>query len=112
VRPSYDGSDHQILPVKEETREEVIADIVGPLCESSDFLAKGRKMPKLDPGELIAVMSAGAYGFVMSTNYNSRTKVAEVIVRDDQMFVIRQRESYEDLIRGEEIPEFLIQKKN
>ena len=108
VRPSYYGSYHQILPVKEETREEVVADIVGPLCESGDFLAKGRKIPKVDPGELIAVMSAGAYGFVMSTNYNSRTKVAEVIVRDDQMFVIRQRESYEDLIRGEKIPEFLI----
>jgi diaminopimelate decarboxylase len=107
VRPSYYGSYHQILPVKEETREEVVADVVGPLCESSDFLAKGRKMPKVNPGELIAVMSAGAYGFVMSTNYNSRPKVAEVIVRDDQMFVIRQRESYEDLIRGESIPDFL-----
>jgi diaminopimelate decarboxylase len=108
VRPSYYGSYHQILPVKEETREEVVADVVGPICESSDFLAKGRKMPKVDPGELIAVMSAGAYGFVMSTNYNSRPRVAEVIVRDDQMFVIRQRERYEDLIRGETIPDFLI----
>jgi len=108
VRPSYYGSYHQILPVKEETREEIVADVVGPVCESSDFLAKGRKMPKVNPGELIAVMSAGAYGFSMSTNYNSRPRVAEVIVRDDQMFVIRQRENYEDLIRGEEIPEFLI----
>ncbi len=108
VRPSYYGSYHQILPVKEETREEIVADVVGPLCESSDFLAKGRKMPKVNPGELIAVMSAGAYGFSMSTNYNSRPRVAEVIVRDDQMFVIRRRENYEDLIRGEEIPEFLI----
>jgi diaminopimelate decarboxylase len=107
VRPSYYGSYHQILPVKEETREEIVADVVGPICESSDFLAKGRKMPKVNPGELIAVMSAGAYGFSMSTNYNSRPRVAEVIVRDDQMFVIRQRENYEDLIRGEEIPEFL-----
>jgi diaminopimelate decarboxylase len=108
VRPSYYGSYHQILPVKEEAREEIVADVVGPICESSDFLAKGRKMPKVNPGELIAVMSAGAYGFSMSTNYNSRPRVAEVIVRDDQMFVIRQRENYEDLIRGEEIPEFLI----
>jgi diaminopimelate decarboxylase len=108
VRPSYYGSYHQILPVKEETREEIVADVVGPICESSDFLAKGRKMPKVNPGELIAVMSAGAYGFSMSTNYNSRPRVAEVIVRDDQMFVIRRRENYEDLIRGEEIPEFLI----
>lgn len=108
VRPSYYGSFHQILPVKREGREEIVADVVGPICESSDFLAKGRKIPKPEPGEFLAVMSAGAYGFSMSTNYNSRPRVAEVLVRDDQMFVIRQRESYEDLIRGEEIPEFLV----
>lgn len=107
VRPSYYGSYHQILPVKEETREEIVADVVGPICESSDFLAKGRKIPNLHSGELIAVMSAGAYGFSMSTNYNSRPRIAEVLVRDDQMFVIRQRENYEDLIRGEVIPDFL-----
>jgi diaminopimelate decarboxylase len=107
VRPSYYGSYHQILPVKKETRKEMVADVVGPICESSDFLAKGRKVPKLMPGELIAIMSAGAYGFSMSTNYNSRPRVAEVLIRDDQMFVIRQRENYEDLVRGEEIPEFL-----
>ncbi len=109
VRPSYYGSYHQILPVKEETREEIVADVVGPICESSDFLAKGRKMAILHSGELIAVMSAGAYGFSMSTNYNSRPRIAEVLVRDDQMFVIRQREGYEDLIRGEQIPEFLME---
>ena len=108
VRPSYYGSYHQILPVRKEGREEIVADVVGPICESSDFLAKGRKMLKVNPGEMIAVMSAGAYGFSMSTNYNSRPRVAEVLVRDDQMFVIRRRENYEDLIRGEEIPEFLI----
>jgi diaminopimelate decarboxylase len=108
VRPSYYGSYHQILPVIEKTREEVVADVVGPICESSDFLAKGRKIPNLQPGELIAVMSAGAYGFSMSTNYNSRPRIAEVLVRDDQMVVIRRREGYEDLIRGEEIPEFLV----
>jgi len=108
VRPSFYGSYHQILPVKEETREEIVADVVGPICESSDFLAKGRKLPGLRSGELIAVMSAGAYGFSMATNYNSRPRVPEVLVRDDQMFVIRQRENYEDLVRGEEIPEFLI----
>ncbi|HVP78939.1 MAG TPA: diaminopimelate decarboxylase [Thermodesulfobacteriota bacterium] len=108
VRPSYYGSFHQILPVKEEDREEILSDVVGPICESSDFLAKGRKLQDLRSGELIAVMSAGAYGFSMSTNYNSRPRVAEVLVRDDQMFVIRQREGYEDLVRGEEIPEFLM----
>jgi diaminopimelate decarboxylase len=110
VRPSYYGSYHHILPVNEEKREEIVADVVGPICESSDFLAKGRRIPKLEAGELIAVMSAGAYGFSMSTNYNSRPRVAEVLVRDDRMFVIRQREDYEDLIRGEKIPEFLIQR--
>ena len=107
VRPSYYGSFHQVLPVKEESREEIIADVVGPICESSDFLAKDRKIPRINPGELLAVMSAGAYGFSMSTNYNSRRRVAEVLVRDDRMFVIRKREDYEDLVRGEEIPEFL-----
>jgi diaminopimelate decarboxylase len=108
VRPSYYGSYHQILPVKQEARDEVVADVVGPICESSDFLAKERKVPSLHSGDLIAVMSAGAYGFSMSTNYNSRPRVAEILVRDEQIFVIRKREVYEDLIRGEEIPEFLI----
>jgi len=109
VRPSYYGSFHHVLPVKQESREEVVADVVGPICESSDFLAKDRKIPRPNQGELLAVMSAGAYGFSMSTNYNSRPRLPEVLVRDDQMFVIRQRESYEDLVRGEEIPEFLKQ---
>ncbi len=109
VRPSYYGSFHQILPVREGGREEIVADVVGPVCESADFLAKGRRIPRLNPGELIAVMSAGAYGFSMATNYNSRPRVAEVLVRDDQMHVIRKREDYEDLIRGEEIPDFLVQ---
>jgi diaminopimelate decarboxylase len=108
VRPSYYGSYHQVLPVKKENREEMLVDVVGPICESSDFLAKGRKIQRLIPGELVAVMSAGAYGFSMSTNYNSRPRVAEVLVRDEQMYVIRQRENYEDLVRGEEIPDFLV----
>jgi diaminopimelate decarboxylase len=108
VRPSYYGSYHQILPVKQEPREEQVVDVVGPICESSDFLAKGRTLQELRPGELIAVMSAGAYGFSMSTNYNSRPRVAEVLVRDKEMFVIREREDYEDLIRRERIPEFLL----
>jgi len=109
VRPSYYGSYHQILPVKKNDREEIVADVVGPVCESTDFLAKDRKMPRLNSGEFVAVMSAGAYGFSMSTTYNSRPRVAEVLVRDDRMFVIRQRERYEDLVRGEEIPDFLNQ---
>jgi diaminopimelate decarboxylase len=107
VRPSYYGSYHQVLPVKEEPRDEIVADIVGPICESSDFVAKERKIAAPRPGELMAVMSAGAYGFSMSTNYNSRLRLPEVLVRGDRMFVIRKREDYEDLIRGEVVPEFL-----
>ncbi len=107
VRPSYYGSHHQILPVHEKAGEEVVADVVGPICESSDFLAKDRRLPRLESGDLAVVMSAGAYGFSMSTNYNSRPRVSEVLVRDDQTFIVRKRESYEDLVRGEEIPEFL-----
>lgn len=112
VRPSYYGSFHQILPVKREGRENIVADVVGPICESSDFLAKDRKIARIHPGELLAVMSAGAYGFSMSSNYNSRRRIAEVLVRDDQMFVIRKREAYEDLTRGEEIPDFLTSERN
>jgi diaminopimelate decarboxylase len=108
VRPSLYGSHHQILPVKQGRQEEAVVDVVGPICESSDFLAHERSLPKLEPGELIAVMTAGAYGFSMSSTYNARPRVAEVLVRDDQLFVIRRREDYEDLIRGEEIPEFLL----
>ena len=110
IRPSLYGSYQRIQPIHKKDRVETMVDVVGPICESSDFLAKGRKIPNLQSGELIAVMSAGAYGFSMSTNYNSRPRIAEVLVRDDQMFVIRQRENYEDLIRGEVIPEFLIKK--
>ena len=107
VRPSLYNSYHRIRPVIEKEREEIIADVVGPICESGDYLAKGRKISRFERGELMAVMSAGAYGFTMSSNYNSRGRIPEVLVSDDQFFVIRKREVYEDLIRGEEIPEFL-----
>ena len=107
VRPSLYGSFQAIQPVLREQRGEMVADIVGPICESGDFLAKDRNIPRLQAGDLIAVMSAGAYGFTMASNYNSRPKVAEVMVKGDQFFVVRERECYEDLIRGEHIPEFL-----
>ena len=76
-------------------------DVVGPICESGDFLAKDRELPAVPPGECVAVLSAGAYGFAMSSNYNSRPRAAEVLVRGDAYAVIRERESYEDLVRGE-----------
>jgi diaminopimelate decarboxylase len=107
VRPSLYDSYHQIQPVIEKEREEIIADVVGPICESGDYLAKGRKISRFERGELLAVMSAGAYGFTMSSNYNSRGRIPEILVRDDKFFVIRKREVYADLIRGEEIPDFL-----
>jgi diaminopimelate decarboxylase len=81
--------------------------LVGPICESGDFLAKDRDIPRVEVGDLLAVMSAGAYGFTMSSNYNSRPRVPEVMVKGDQFHVVRARESYDDLIKGESIPPFL-----
>ncbi len=107
VRPSLYGSFQAIQPVIREQKGEMVADIVGPICESGDFLAKDRNIPRLQAGDLIAVMSAGAYGFTMASNYNSRPKVSEIMVKEDEFFVVRQRESYDDLIRGEHVPEFL-----
>ncbi len=104
IRPSLYGSYHSILPVRrQDGKEAVVADVVGPVCESGDFLAKDRSMPLPEPGELLAVMSAGAYGYTMSSNYNSRPRPPEIMVRNDRHFVVRERESYEDLIRGERI---------
>jgi diaminopimelate decarboxylase len=108
IRPSLYGAYHEIKPVREvlpgTTRT---VDIVGPVCESGDFLAKDRAMPDVKPGDLLAVMSAGAYGFVMSSNYNSRPRAPEVMVKGGEIHVLRSRESHEDLVRGEAIPEFL-----
>ena len=109
IRPSLYDSYHGIQPVRKSGRGTVTADIVGPICESGDFFAKGREVESFEPGELLAIMSAGAYGFSMSSNYNSRPRACEVMVRKDRFYVIRARESYEDLIRGEVIPDFLIQ---
>jgi diaminopimelate decarboxylase len=107
ARPSLYGSYHALWPVAEAHRREVTASLVGPICESGDFLAKDRPMPDFQPGELVAVMSAGAYGFSMSSNYNARPRVAEILVKDEAFYVIRKRETYAQLIRGEAIPEFL-----
>ncbi len=105
IRPSLYGSFHEILPVREPRREEEeeTVDVVGPVCESGDFLARQRAMPRCEPGELLAVMSAGAYAFAMSSNYNSRRRAAEVMVDGSDFQVVRERETYEDLVRGERI---------
>ena len=112
ARPSLYGAHHDILPVmrkdgQADENETEKADVVGPICETGDFLAKDRQLPVFEQGDLMAVMSSGAYGFTMSSNYNSRPRAAEVLVSEDQFYVIRERETYETLIRGEDIPGIL-----
>lgn len=109
IRPSLYDAYHPILPLEEARGQAtpVRVDVVGPVCESSDFLAKERLLPPVQPGDLLAVMNAGAYGFSMASNYNSRPFAAEVLVHDDRYFVIRERQTVEDLIRGEHVPAFL-----
>jgi diaminopimelate decarboxylase len=107
ARPSLYGSYHALWPVTEGARPLVTASLVGPICESGDFLAKDREMPAFQPGELVAVMSAGAYGFTMSSNYNARPRVAEIMVHGGDFYVIRKRETYRQLTWGEQIPAFL-----
>ena len=103
ARPSLYEAYHEILPVIETNTHLHPADIVGPICETGDFLARERPMPDLNQGSLLAVMSAGAYGFTMSSNYNSRPRVSEVMVKDDHFKVIRKRETYANLLRGETV---------
>jgi diaminopimelate decarboxylase len=107
MRPSLYNAYHHIQPVVKSRRDTIIADVVGPICESGDFLAKDREIPKVKQGEYLAVMSAGAYGFSMSSTYNSRPRVAEVMVNGKEFAIVRKRESYADLLRGESIPEFI-----
>ena len=107
ARPSLYGSYHSIKPLKMDSAEIINMDIVGPICESGDFLAKNREMASVKQGDLIAVMSAGAYGFSMSSTYNSRPRVAEIMVKGDEYYIIRERETYEDLVKGEVIPGFM-----
>jgi diaminopimelate decarboxylase len=98
VRPSLYGAYHRIDEVNPKGREKTVVDVVGPICESSDFLAQDRQLPMVEPGEYLAVFSAGAYGFTMSSQYNSRPRAAEVIVDGDQAVLARRRETYADLI--------------
>jgi len=108
IRPSLYEAYHDIRPVIEPASPVTMAyDVVGPICESGDFLAKDRELTSINQGDLLAVMGAGAYGFSMSSNYNSRPRVAEVMVKGDDYYVVRERETYTDLIRGEKIPRWL-----
>ena len=107
MRPSLYDAYHQILPVARSRRTTVLADVVGPICESGDFLAKGRKLQRVNRGEYLSVMSAGAYGMSMSSNYNSRPLAAEVLVNGKTHALVRKRGSYEDLVRNDDIPGYL-----
>jgi diaminopimelate decarboxylase len=104
IRPALYQSYHEIVPVNEPSMrmsEKEKIDIVGPVCESGDFFALDREMPVLNEGDVLAIMSAGAYGFVMASNYNSRSLPAEVLVRGDKFALIRKRQTWEDLVREE-----------
>lgn len=110
IRPALYDAYHEILPLEHrassiEDREKV--DIVGPICESADFFAKERIMPRLKEGDYLAIMGAGAYGFSMSSNYNCRCRLPEVMVIKNKYFITRKRETYKDLIRSEAIPQAL-----
>ena len=107
IRPALYGSYQEIQPVLRRSAEKIVADVVGPICESGDFFAKDREIERPQRGDLLAVMSAGAYGFTMASNYNSHPKPPEVLVDGGEYHVIRARETMEDLIRGESIPKIL-----
>jgi diaminopimelate decarboxylase len=108
IRPALYGAYHEVWPVKaREGGGTFLSDVVGPICESGDFLAKDRVLPVFESGELLALLGAGAYGFTMSSQYNSRPRAPEVMVSGGRFEVVRERESYRDLVRGERIAPFL-----
>jgi diaminopimelate decarboxylase len=102
VRPALYQAHHEVVPLRQGGRARICADVVGPVCESGDFLAKDREMENVAPGDALAVLTAGAYGFSMASNYNARPRPCEVLVEGDAWRVVRRRETYDDLVRGEE----------
>ena len=106
IRPALYDAYHEIRPAAESAaaRPRETVDVVGPICESGDFLARDRELPRVDEGDLLAVMSAGAYGFAMASNYNARPRAAEVLVDGGSHSIVRRRETYEDLVAGEGMP--------
>jgi diaminopimelate decarboxylase len=107
VRPSLYNAYHEIKPVEEKKDGTIKADVVGPICESGDFLAKDREIAQLFQGDLLAIFGAGAYGYSMSSNYNARRRAPEVLVKDKEFFVVKKRETFGDLVKGESTPPFL-----
>jgi diaminopimelate decarboxylase len=103
IRPSLYHSHHDIMPLRETDRPEIVADVVGPICETGDFLARDRTLANVVPGDYLAIATAGAYGFALSSNYNARPRSPEVLVEGAKWRIIRTRESYEELVRGETV---------
>lgn len=101
IRPALYQAHHEIIPLRQTDAPPMKVDVVGPVCETGDFLARDRTMPEAFPGDVLAICTTGAYGFVQASNYNTRPRPVEVLVERDQWKVIRQRETLEDLIRGE-----------
>jgi len=102
IRPALYQSHHEIVPLRKSGRSPIVADVVGPVCETGDFLARDRQVADAAPGDLLAVCTAGAYGFALSSNYNSRPRPPEILVSGGEWRTIRTRETLEDLIRGEQ----------
>lgn len=106
IRPTLYHAYQAVQAVNPREGDPVVADLVGPICESGDFLAKDRALPPVKQGDLLAIMSAGAYGYSMASFYNSYARPAEVLVQGDQYALIRERDTYEEIIRGEHLPDF------
>jgi len=103
IRPSLYRAHHEIVPLRKNTLPPIVADVVGPVCETGDFLARDRKIANVMPGDFLAVCTAGAYGFTQASNYNSRPRPPEVLVEGNKYRTVRRRETYEDLVRGEAV---------
>jgi diaminopimelate decarboxylase len=103
IRPALYHAHHESVPVRKGSASAMVADVVGPVCESGDFFARDRELPEVQAGDLVAIKTAGAYGFVLSSNYNSRPRACELLVDGARIHVARERENYEDLVRGERV---------
>jgi diaminopimelate decarboxylase len=110
IRPAFYDSYHEIVPLTRKSGTPISSDVVGPICESGDFFAKGRPLPKVEEGDHLALMSAGAYGFVMASNYNSRPLAAEVLVHGNKSAVVRERQKLPEIWKDERLPVWLKQK--
>ncbi len=107
MRPTLYDAYHEVVPLKKTRTKKIKVDVVGPICESGDFFAKDRRLPVMKKGDLLAVMGAGAYGYVMASNYNVRGRPPEVMVKGNKFEIVKKRETFNDLIKGETIPNFL-----